>query len=142
MKFHDKDYSFKCWVCKTFVFKDENNGDGGPLCCKCDKTYHELVKDWPAHKKTLLDAFNKQDAESKKGKLFDENAVTKALVSEDSKIDADAYITTMLNFLAKLDAKHNEKFKKKLAKSMSDGKVKPWIDAMKNHTGNPEDYLA
>ena len=141
LKFHDTDYSFKCWVCKGFAFKYEDNGDGGPLFCKCDWSYNQLLKAWPAHKKLLLDAFNRQNAESKKGKLYDESAVTKALESEDPNIDTDVYLTIIVDFLTKLDAKHNDKFKKKLDKVIKDKMVKPWLSLMKNHVGNPEDYL-
>ena len=82
-----EDFSFLCWNCNSRAFKDESNGAGGPTNCKCygnPKTYFDLQKDWPAYKKTLIDAFNKQNAESLKTKLYDEAAVKKAIEDEVS----------------------------------------------------------
>ena len=38
-------------------------------------------------------------------------------------------------------AKHNAKFKAKLAKAKDETKLKSWLDAMGNHIGNADDYL-
>ena len=40
-----------------------------------------------------------------------------------------------------MDAKHNAKFKAKLAKAKDEAKLKSWLDAMGNHIGNADDYL-
>ena len=144
-----EDFSFLCWTCNSRAFKDESNGAGGPTNCKCygnPKTYFDLQKDWPAYKKTLIDAFNKQNAESLKTKLYDEAAVKKAIEDEVSaaggtSVNTDDYIEILKKFLIRLDAKHNAKFKAKLAKAKDDAKLKSWLDAMGNHIGNADDYL-
>ena len=55
--------------------------------------------------------------------------------------DADALIDTLKKFLTKLDAKHNDKFKRKFATVKSASKLAVLLTAMAKHTGNAEDYL-
>ena len=137
-KFFEKDFSFKCWICTKLVYKLEVDG---VLRCSCDKTYADLLKEWPAHKKLLIDAFSKQEADAKKGKLWDESTVRKAIEHEDPHLDPDDFVTIISKFLTKLDAKHHHKFKPKLTKAMKDGNLIAWLNAMDKHIGNAEDYL-
>jgi hypothetical protein len=78
--------------------------------------------------------------------LYDEAAVKKAIEDEVSaaggtSVNTDDYIEILKKFLIRLDAKHNAKFKAKLAKAKDDAKLKSWLDAMGNHIGNADDYL-
>lgn len=134
----DKDHAAKCWICNMMAYKSEADGSQE---CPCGKSYAVLLKEWPAYKQTLIDAFNKQEAESKKNKLYDATAVSKAIEAEDANEDPNDYIQIIDKFLGKLDVKHNHKFKTKLTKAMKESKLIAWLTAMDKHIGNAEDYL-